>query len=142
MTKIKITANQYNNILLREQKLRLINNSESKEVLEEGLKDVLLGVSLLMDVNLSGLNKENAQKAVSDNTIMSEIKATLENEEKTKELSKAFSEKGMQNPDMLLAKNAEKIVDKFNELAEDNLIKDRINEKVIFNLKKLNNEIK
>lgn len=142
MRKIKITHNQYKNILISEQRSRLINNSNSEQVLEEGLKDVLLGVSLLMGVNLTGLNKTNAQKAVADSTIMSEIKSTLENEEKIKELSKAFSEKGMQNPDMKLSKNAQKIVDRFNELAETNAIKDRINKQVVYNLMNLNGDLK
>jgi len=142
MKKIIITNRQYNDILLREQNERLITDSNSEVVLEEGFKDVVLGVALLMGINLSGLNKANAQKAVADTTIMSQIKSTLENEEKTKELSKAFSEKGLENPDDLLAKNADKIVDKFNELAEDNDMSYRVSQKVVDNLESLSKELK
>jgi flagellar motor protein MotB len=73
---------------------------------------------------------------------MAQIKSTLEDEQKTKELSQAFAEKGISNPDSLLAKNAEKIVDKFNELAKDKNITYRVSQTVVNNLVSLNRELK
>lgn len=139
MKKIKITAKQYNALLLMEKEERLlfnnvINESNQPELIEEGLKEVLLGVALLMGLNLSGQNKELAQNAVKSDNIMAQIKSTLEDETKTKDLAKAFGEKGMQNPELKLAKNAEKIADAYNEIAADNDIKYKVTDKVVTNL--------
>jgi hypothetical protein len=142
MKKIIITNRQYNNIILREQKERLITDSNSEVVLEEGFKDVVLGVALLMGINLSGLNKENAKKSITDDLIMSEIKSTLEDEEKAKELSKAFLEKGLEKSDIILAKNAVKIVEKFNELAKDYGMTHRLTQNSINNLENLNKDLR
>lgn len=142
MKRLKITHKQYQTVLLNEQKNRLGNDFESKEVLEEGFKEVLLGVAMLMGVGLTGLNKANAQSALANAAIMSQIKSTLEDELKTKELAQAFAEKGISNPDSLLAKNAKKIVDKFNELAKDKDMSYRISQKVVDNLENLSGDIK
>jgi len=141
MKRLKITHKQYETVLLNEQKNRLGNDFESKEVLEEGFKEVLLGVAMLMGVGLTGLNKANAQNALSNSKIMNQIKSTLEDEQKTKELAQAFSEKGISNPDSLLAKNAEKIVDDFNEIAKNKNISYRVDNVVVNNLKKLSGKL-
>ena len=142
MAKIKITSEQYKSILLREQESRLNafgnvlneNLELGPELLEEGWKEVLLGVALLMGVGLTGINKTMGQNALKDEQTMAQIKTTLEDENKTQELVKSFQEKGMKNPDTLLAKNAEKIKDKFNEVAADNNMKHVIGANVIDNL--------
>ena len=149
MTKIKITSEQYKSILLREQENRLNasgnvlneNLELSPELLEEGWKEVLLGVALLMGVGLTGINKTMAQNALKDEQTMSQIKATLEDENKTRELAKAYEEKGMKNPDTLLAKNAEKIKNKFNEVAADNNISYNVSTRVVDNLTSLDVEL-
>ena len=87
--RIKLTSEQYDRLVLREQETR------SKEPLNEGMRDVLLGVAELMEVKLSGLNKELAIKALSDGNIMREIKTTLEDEERFKEFTELLSEKGV-----------------------------------------------
>lgn len=146
MKKIKITSEQYNKILLNEKEARLkasdvvINESDIQqpELLEEGLKEVLLGVALLMGVNLSGQNKVLADNALKSDSTMAQIKTTLEDETKTKELAKIFAEKGMQNPELKLAQNAEKIADAYNEIAADNDIKYKVTDKVVTNLVALN----
>ena len=145
MTKIRITSEQYKSILLREQESRL-NASKNvlnenidlgPELLEEGWKDVLLGVALLMGVGLTGVNKAVAQDALKNNQTMAQIKATLEDENKTRELARAYEEKGMKNPDSLLAKNAEKIKDNFNKVADDNKINYKVSNTVVDNLTSL-----
>jgi hypothetical protein len=149
MTKIKITSEQYKSILLREQENRLNasgnvlneNLELGPELLEEGWKEVLLGVALLMGVGLTGINKTMAQNALKDEQTMSQIKATLEDENKTRELAKAYEEKGMKNPDTLLAKNAEKIKNKFNEVAADNKISYNVSTRVVDNLTSLDVEL-
>jgi hypothetical protein len=149
MTKIRITSEQYKSILLREQESRLMasenvlneNIDLGPELLEEGWKEVLLGVAMLMGVGLTGVNKAVAQDALKNSQTMAQIKATLEDENKTQELAKAFEEKGMKNPDALMAKNAEKIKDNFNKVADDNKINYKVSNKVVDNLSSLDVEL-
>lgn len=142
MTKIKITSEQYKSILLHEQISRLKtydnvlneNLELGPEVLEEGWKEVLLGVAMLMGVGLTGVNKTMAQDALKNGETMAQIKATLEDKNKTQELVKSFGEKGMRNPEAILAKNAEKVVDNFNKVSDDNKLEYKVSNKVVTNL--------
>lgn len=148
--KIKITQRQYETILIKEQERRLNDNTNllnesfnsNAELLEEGWREVLLGVAMLMGVGLTGPNKAMAQDALKNDATMAQIKSTLEDENKTKELAKLFAEKGMKDPDSLLAKNAQKVVDKFNKLADENDLTYKVSNKVVDNLESLSSEIK
>ena len=149
MNRVKITAKQYNTILLFEQKNRLKTNSiqinesfnNNTQLLEEGWREVLLGVAMLMGVGLSGPNAAVAQNALQNNTTISQIKATLEDETKLKELAQDLAEKGMKNPDSLMAKNAQNIVDKFNKLASEKDETYKVSNKVVTNLQSLSQEL-
>jgi hypothetical protein len=93
MKKLKITKEQYDRLVLTEQKVRTnvyvdgiltedINNKA--ELLDEGLKDILLGVSMLIGLNLSGQNKDIGDKALNNANILKQIEATLEDKSKRK----------------------------------------------------------
>lgn len=129
MRKIKITSEQYTNLLLREQRNRL-----SSKLLNESNKEVLLAVSSLMGVNLSGLNKEIAEKALKDKTIMNKVVSTLENDEKINELVSNLEEKGMKNAKDKLSVNSKKIVDNFNENSDKNNLGLKMGSFIIYNL--------
>lgn len=129
MRKIKITSEQYTNLLLREQRTRL-----SSKLLNESNKEVLLAVSSLMGVNLSGLNKEIAEKALKDKTIMNKVVSTLENDEKINELISNLEEKGMKNAKDKLSVNSKKIVDNFNENSDKNNLGLKMGSFIIYNL--------
>ena len=116
MAKIKITTEQYNTLLLREQESRL---NTPQRLLNENSKEVILGMALLAGLKLSGLNKSLAEKAIQDKAVVNQIKTTLEDEHKAKDLAKSFGEKGLANPDHFFAKNADKITDEFNKISED-----------------------
>jgi len=116
MTKIKITSEQYNKILLHEQHVR----TNSLKTLNEGIKEVVLGVSMLMGINLTGLNKEQAEKALKDKNVMLEISSTFENESKIDELIKNLEEKGMVNAKEKLSSKANQVITKFNKISEEN----------------------
>jgi uncharacterized protein YjhX (UPF0386 family) len=137
MAKIKITESQYNKILLNRQIEALSNQS----IITESYGDVVLGVAVLLGINLSGQNKIIGQNAIGDDNIMGQIKQTLEDDTKVKELVKSFTDKGMTNPDTKLAKNAKNIVNKFNEIAKANGKDYRISTKVINNLEALDKNI-
>lgn len=157
MPKIIINDKQYAALLLREQKLRLNDITEDLtknevmgvKVLEEGYKEVILGVAMLLSQALGGKvmaqtghNKEVAEKALQNQQIMGQIKATLEDENKTQELVNAMEQQGLKNPDIMLANNAKKITDQFNKIANDNKIKYHLDTKAVTNLQSLDAKLK
>jgi hypothetical protein len=134
MHRLIITTEQYKTLVLREQEARL---NTGKRSLNENSKEVILGMALLIGLKLSGLNRQLAQKALEDPAVITQIKTTLENETKTKDMAKAFEEKGMVNPDNFLAKNADKIMQEFNKIAGSN----GVGEQAKLNLIKLDSTI-
>jgi hypothetical protein len=150
MKKIKITREQYNSIILAEQK-RLSNNAtdllsesinENVVRLDEGWKDVVLGISMLMGVNLTGQNSAMAQKAINNVDVMNQIEATLEDEGKIKQLVDAMKEKGMKDPSAMLANNAEEIVNNFNDLSNKEKLGVKLSVVTVKNLKALEGKLK
>jgi flagellar motor protein MotB len=149
MTKLRITEKQYQAILLREQESRLKASSNilneniatDPELLEEGWKEVVLGVAMMLGVGLTGQNKAMAQDAVKNASTMAQIKATLEDSNKVAELSDLLEKKGMKNADDKLADNAEHVMDQFNDIAKNNKIKYSVDTKVVTNLQGLKGKL-
>jgi len=149
MAKLKITKEQYQRILMREQEARLNasgdllteNLNESAQLLEEGWREVVLGVAMMLGVGLTGQNKAMAQDAVKNATTMAQIKSTLEDEGKVGELVDALKTKGMKDPESKLAQNAEKVMDAYNRIAADDDIKYRVDTKVVKNLQQLKGKL-
>jgi flagellar motor protein MotB len=151
MKKLKITKEQYDRLVLTEQKVRTnvyvdgiltedINNKA--ELLDEGLKDILLGVSMLIGLNLSGQNKDIGDKALNNANILKQIEATLEDKSKTQELIDAMKAKGIKDPSAMLATNAEKIIDRYNEISDDKDINIKLGVVAVNNLKSLESKLK
>lgn len=144
MTRLKISKKQYDSIILKEHMNRLQDNTDTifsfmineSTLLNEGWKEVVLGVSMLVGVNLTGQNKKIAQDAVNNDKTMSQIKSILEDSEKIKELVDAMEQKGLKDPNIVLSKNAEKIVDSFNDLSKNI----KLDVKVINNLLSLDSK--
>ncbi len=150
MKKIKITQEQYNKLIITEQK-RLFNNpsdllsesiNKNSELLEEGWKEIVLGVAMLMGLNLTGQNDLTAKKALSDANIINQIEATLEDETKIQELIGAMKEKGMADPSSMLAKNADEIVNNFNKLSDKEKNSAKLNVVTANTLKSLDSKLK
>ena len=143
MLKIKITKEQYNNILLHEQKSRLefniINESgnDKPELLEKGYRESILCVALMLGFNLTGLNRENVEKYIKDKNIMSQVKSILEDEEKIKKLVGGLEAKGMTDPLNKLKEKSNQLIKKYNEIAINNNIEDRLGPKTLLTLKKI-----
>ena len=136
MKRLKINKKQYNTIIVNEQKERL--TEPSNKLIGEGMKEVVLGVGLMLGLRLTGQNDAIAHDVVTSPAIMTEIKTILEDENKIKELVDLLGEKGMKNPEDKLAEKATKIVTKYNKLATEIGIDERITMKGIYNLKSLN----
>lgn len=149
MVKVKITQQQYNAILIHESQIRLKKSenvisevlNEDTHLLEEGWKEVVLGVAMMMGIGLTGMNKAIAQDAVTNTNTMAQIKSTLEDSEKTKQLVDLLKEKGMKDPETKLAQNAEKVMDEFNKIAANDNIKYRVDTKVVNNLQGLKSKL-
>jgi hypothetical protein len=150
MKKIKITREQYDNLLLAEQK-RLSNSSNdlltesinnNSELLEEGWKEIVLGIAMLMGLNLTGQNNKTAEKALSDANIIKQIETTLEDKSETEELVNLMKEKGMKDPSLKLAQNADKIINNFNKLSDKEKINAKLSVAIASNLKSLDSKIK
>jgi len=124
-------------IIITERQYKLILESEKKKPINEDIKSVLMGVSLLMGVNLSGLNKDMAERALNDEATMSEIKTTLEDRDKTDELIELLKAKGLKDPDQTLATKADSVVEKFNDFANKANLKQKMNFVTVYNLKSL-----
>lgn len=133
MKTIKITDKQFRKLL--------VESGSKRTLINENLRDVLLGVAKLMDFNLSGLNKELANKALSDKKIMLNIKNTLEDDNKIKELAKTFGEKGMKEPDLLIAKKAKQIFDNYNSISKNNNFDITMDSSVIDKLEGLSKDL-
>ncbi len=80
MTKIKITQKQYNTIILNEQK-RMITESNDKPDYKND-NNVILAFYKLMGMSLSGMNEIDAEKALKQETTLSNIHGILSNKEK------------------------------------------------------------
>ena len=122
MTKIKITTEQYNRILLHEQESR----TKSTNVLNENLKGVVYGVALILGINLTGQNKEIGEESLKNQKVMDDIKATFENDDKLNDLVDALEEKGVRNPSDKLSSNPEELVNKYNKIAKENGLETRV----------------
>ena len=149
MSKLKITQKQYNTILLREQETRLSVHKPiitetidpSAELLEEGWREIVLGVAMMLGVGLTGQNKLIAQDSVKNAQTMSQIKSTLEDSTKMGELVDLLKEKGMKDPEGKLVQNAEKVVDEFNKIAADNNLKYKVDIKAVNNIQALKGKL-
>lgn len=150
MKKIKITKEQYDRLIISEQ-TRIITNQNSllsesvnknAELLEEGWKEVVLGVAMLMGLQLTGQNDLTAKKALSDINTINQIEATLEDDAKIQELIDAMKEKGMKDPSAMLAKNANEIVNNFNKLSNKEKLNVKLTDVTVNNLKGLEGKLK
>ncbi len=149
MSKLILTKKQYDRLLLHEQQSRLKTSGElinetidpSVELLEEGWKEVVLGVAMMLGVGLTGQNKIMAQDAVKNAQTMAQIKSTLEDSDKTGELIELLKQKGMKDPESKLADNAEKVMDTYNKIAANDNLKYKVDIKVVNNLQQLKSKL-
>lgn len=126
--KLKITQKQFDAIVLNEQNNRL-------NILTENTKEVVLSVAMLAGVKLSGQNEFVAKNALKDAKILSDVKHTLEDDGKIKDLIDSMVEKGMKDPKTMLFANADKIISNFNKNAETEKMKEKLDFLALKNLK-------
>lgn len=111
--KIRITESQLEMV---------INNLTSKKPLKEeagGLgMSVLLGVSSLMGIKLTGFNEKVSKEALNDPKTLNKIKNYLESD-RIKDLASGLEELGMANALDRIESDAYEIQKKFNDIAFD-----------------------
>jgi hypothetical protein len=133
-------------ILEIELELKSLYNNEThtpekKETLEEGWKEVLLGVSLMLGVNLSNQGKALAQDITKNKETMSQIKDVIEDTTKTTELINLMKEKGFKNPGELISKNADNLIKNYNEISDNNNLNYKVNKTSVISLRDLNSKL-
>ena len=84
MAKLKITKEQYQKILIHEQKERLL--LEDKEISFNHDKLTLMGFAKILGINLTKQNKIDADKATNSAQVMSTIKTIISDPKKREEL--------------------------------------------------------
>lgn len=131
MTKIKITKEQYEKILINEQSNRLIN--EGSDLTFNNSGDVLMGFSKLLGLKLTNQNKLTADKATNNPDILLAIKKTILDQDKREQLIDDLKNKGMSDPEKKLIHNYEQIVINFNKYAEALGLTDRLNNSGLLN---------
>ena len=145
MAKIKISQRQYNTILLHEQNARLMASNEllnetttsSTQISEEVNTDVVLGVSSILGVPLTGKNRADAEKALESDVVITGIKKTLEHKDDLEELDDSLEEKGLKNAKAKLAARVNDLVKKFNELPKAKELNKKIGLEATINLESL-----
>jgi hypothetical protein len=80
MTKIKITQKQYDIIILNEQKRMLTESNDKPDYKNDN--NVILAFYKLMGMSLSGMNEIDAEKALKQETTLSNIHGIVSNKEK------------------------------------------------------------
>ena len=116
MKRLKITNEQYNRIILHEQKSRIIMESEQKSLNHSN--EVLLGIAKLMGLNIKGFNATIADSAVKKDDVMKSIKDSLEDSNKRQELIDDLIAKGLVKANMLY--KADSIASNFNKFSKEN----------------------
>lgn len=116
MKRLKITNEQYDRIILHEQKSRILMEAEQKGL--EHSNEVLLGVAKLMGLDVKGYNEKTADKALTKSEVMKSIKDSLESETKRKELIDDLKSKGFTDSNILY--KADTIAKNFNKYSKEN----------------------
>ena len=116
MKRLKITNEQYDRIILHEQKSRILMEAEQKGL--NNSNEVLLGIAKLMGLDVKGYNEKAADKALTKSEVMKSIKDSLESETKRKELIDDLKSKGFTDSNILY--KADTIVKNFNKYSKEN----------------------
>jgi hypothetical protein len=116
MKRLKITNEQYDRIILHEQKSRILMEAEQKGLNHSN--EVLLGIAKLMGLDIKGFNSTVADAAVKKDDVMKSIKDSLENSDKRQELIDDLIAKGLVKANMLY--KADSIASNFNKFSKEN----------------------
>jgi hypothetical protein len=117
MTKLIITKEQYERLVINEQSSRVI--IENEQSLNTS-NDILLGLAKIMGVNLTGFNLHKAENIIKNSKKMLELKKIIQNPEKRQGLIDDLNTKGMISPnDKVLYKSSD-IADNFNKISKEN----------------------
>jgi signal recognition particle subunit SEC65 len=109
MTKLLITESQLKRLIELNK-----NSINELPVLEEGFKDIVLGIALLTGVGLTGQNKIQAQSALDDKTTLNKIANVLQSDE-LKNVIDSLESAGMINPEEKIKQNADKITSELSQ---------------------------
>ena len=131
MAKLKITKEQYERILIHEQKERML--VEDKEISFNHDKLTLMGFAKILGLSLTKQNKIDADKATNSTHVMSNIKTIISDPKKREELIQDLETKGLIEPHKKMITNYQKIVSNFNQYAKALGMEDELTESGLLN---------
>lgn len=85
-------------------------------IIQEGWKDIVLGVAMLAGIGLTGQNKAMAQKAVNDPYILQQVQDVLQ-DDRIEDVADSLEAAGMSDAMEKIVKNADKLEKNFNAKA-------------------------
>jgi len=108
-----------------------LNKLLSEGIIEEGFKDIALGLLMLAGATLTGQNKAIAQKALENQEIVQKIDATLSD---TSELNKVINriDSKMPNAGQMIQQNADKIKSTISYINDKNAKKPKVGQSVVY----------
>ena len=91
----------------------IVNHIKNEKAINESWKDVVLGVALLAGISLTGHNKAQAQSALEDSKVLTQVQSVLQDERLSKVVD-SLEAAGLNNAEEFIKKNATKIEDRFD----------------------------
>lgn len=116
-------------------------NFNNKKQLNEDWKGVVLGTAMLLGLNLSGQNKLIGQEAINNDSILNQIKRTLESD-KIEDVAESLENAGLKNALDRIEDNAQKIEAKFNAIAKNKNLNYKLSIKTAESEKELQSKLK
>ena len=114
MKKLIITETQLKTILLNRKRETISEVNHVPEIIEEGFKEVVLGIAMLAGITLTGQNKAVAQSALENEQILNQVSSVLQDSRLEKVID-SLENAGMENAKDKINKNADRIEKNFDE---------------------------
>jgi hypothetical protein len=109
---IKITAEQFNRLLLKEA-------SEKKVTFNYSI-EMILAMGKILGLELKNYNLEVANKELKQESTYTKIKLILDDKEELNKIVDDLVNKGLIDADKKIKYDAEKIVDNYNSISKEN----------------------
>ena len=110
MNKLKLTESQYKRLIES-----IVNNPQTNDRLDEGLRDVLLGAAMLLGVTMSAQNTSDANNALSDAEIVNNISNAITDTSTRNKLVSAMENIGVDDAESKLLNANQEILKKLDK---------------------------
>jgi len=102
-------------ILTESQFKRLMVSSKDEKVIEEGVKEILLGAAMLLGVSMNAQNTKDAETALNNQETIENLNKFIENDSARQKLVDKFEGMGVNDVEERLLKNNKKLIQMLNK---------------------------